>query len=96
MVDGITTGQTFHLHDEDTGPTAQLDLLDEVLHNGAGGYGFTGDDFPVDLGYVQMVAAGNLKEELFVAGQSFPVTVRLGLQVHTGFAQVHTVFVGTG
>ena len=91
MVDGIATGQTLDLDDEDTLPEAALDLLQELLHDGPGGNRFAGNDLAVYLRHVEVGAFGKLKEELFVPGQRFALTVGLGLKVGAGLSQVQAV-----
>lgn len=91
MVDGIATGQTFQLDDENALPQPLLDLLEELLHDGPGGDSLAGDDLPVNLGDVVGAAPGDLNKELFVAGQRFALAVGLGLHVGVGLAQVDTV-----
>lgn len=96
LVYRIATGKTLHLDDENASPAALLDLLEDVLNNRPGGNRFAGDDFPVDLGNIELVPPGDFKQELFVPGQRFALTVSLGLDVNAGFAQVNAVFFRAG
>ena len=81
MVDCVTTGKTLDLNDENTLPLSVLDLLQELLDDGAGGYCFARDDFTVDLRDIIMPSFCNFEQEFFVTGQSFTLAVSLRLDV---------------
>ena len=93
LIGGVAAGQTFHLHDQDTGPAAGLHVIEKPLHFRALRDRFAAAYLLITPGDIESALSGELEQVGPVPGQRIPLAVGFGLQVYTGFTEIQTIFV---
>ena len=93
LVGGIAAGKAFHLHDQDSGPSTILHVVEQALHLWPGRDGLAAAHLLITPGDIEPALLSKLEQGGPVPGQRISLAVGLGLQVYTGFTEIQAIFV---